>query len=163
MSSGGPTLHLLCGKIAAGKSTLTAKLGAAPQTIVMSEDDWLSRLYPDEMTAFADYVRYAARLRQVVGPHVVRLLEAGVSVVLDFPANTRASRAWMRSIVDEAGAAHSLHYLDVPDEVCRDRLRMRNASGRHPYTVSDDVFDRITGLFVPPGHDEGFNVIVHGP
>ncbi|MEG1328876.1 MAG: ATP-binding protein, partial [Janthinobacterium sp.] len=28
-----PTLHLVCGKIASGKSTLTARLAAAPHTV----------------------------------------------------------------------------------------------------------------------------------
>jgi predicted kinase len=104
MSSNETTLHLLCGKIAAGKSTLTAELGSVPHTIVISEDEWLSRLYPDEMTTVGDYVRCSARLREAMGPHVTRLLNAGVSVVLDFPANTLANRAWMRSIFETAGS-----------------------------------------------------------
>jgi hypothetical protein len=45
-------------------------------------------------------------------------LGAGLSVVLDWPANTVAGRAWMRGIFEAAGAEHKLHFLDVPDEVC---------------------------------------------
>jgi predicted kinase len=33
-----PTLHMLCGKIAVGKSTLAAKLGESPATIVIVQD-----------------------------------------------------------------------------------------------------------------------------
>jgi predicted kinase len=161
MSSNQPTLHLLCGKIAAGKSTLTAKLGEAPRTVVVSEDEWLPRLYPDEMTTVADYVRYSARLREVIGSHIVRLLMAGVSVVLDFPANTPAIRGWMRSILDAAGVAHQLHFLDVPDDVCKTRLRARNASGCHPFAVSDEQFEQITDYFVAPKSEEGFDVIIY--
>ena len=40
------TLHLVCGKIAAGKSTLTARLGQEPDTVVIAENHWLARLYP---------------------------------------------------------------------------------------------------------------------
>lgn len=43
------TLHLLCGKIASGKSTLAAELSAAPGCVVISEDQWLAALYKDEM------------------------------------------------------------------------------------------------------------------
>ncbi|MEG2632911.1 MAG: AAA family ATPase, partial [Comamonas sp.] len=39
-------LHMLCGKIAAGKSTLARQLAAAPRTVRINEDDWLSSLYP---------------------------------------------------------------------------------------------------------------------
>jgi len=44
-----PTLHLLCGKIASGKSTLSAQLGALPGSVIISEDDWLATLYANEM------------------------------------------------------------------------------------------------------------------
>jgi predicted kinase len=154
----GAVLHLLCGKIAAGKSTLSAELAAAPGTVTLAEDAWLARLYPGEIRSVADYVRCAARLRDAVAPHVETLLRSGLSVVLDFPANTRANRAWMRGIVERSGARHKLHWLDVPDEVCRARLRQRNAAGTHDFAVSDAEFDAITAHFMAPQPDEGFDV-----
>ena len=155
------TLHLLCGKIAAGKSTLTRQLAETPSTVLLSEDHLLARLYPDEITTVADYARCSARLRDAIGPHVETLLRTGVSVVLDFPANTLKVRAWMRSLFEGAGADHRLHYLDVPDEVCKARLRARNAAGEHEYQASDDEFDLITSYFVPPTPAEGFNLVRH--
>lgn len=152
-------LHLVCGKIAAGKSTLTAQLASAPMTVLVSEDAWLSALYPGEIASLADYVRCTGRLRGVMGVHIEALLRAGLSVVLDFPANTPASRNWMRAIFTNAGAAHCLHYLNVPDEECKRRLRQRNAGGLHAFQTSDAQFDEITRYFVAPTADEGFNVI----
>ncbi len=32
-----PTLHMLCGKIAAGKSTLAASLASAPRTVLIAD------------------------------------------------------------------------------------------------------------------------------
>jgi predicted kinase len=158
MSTG--TLHLVCGKIAAGKSTLCGRLAAMSATLLISEDHWLSRLYPDELESVADYVKYAARLRGPMGGHVAELLRAGISVVLDFPANTVARRRWMLDIAEAAGAAHVLHYLDLPDEVCRARLRRRNAERSHDYAASDEEFDLITSYFQPPHTEEGLNVLV---
>ncbi|RVU15344.1 AAA family ATPase [Methylobacterium oryzihabitans] len=154
-------LHLVCGKIAAGKSTLTARLGAGPDTILIREDQWLASLYPGEQNSLADYVRNSGRLRSVMGPHLVAVLRTGLSVVLDFPANTPGSRAWMRSLFEEAGVAHRLHYLDVSDEVCKSRLRRRNADGQHEFAVSDEQFDLFTSYFVPPAPEEGFTVVRH--
>ena len=156
-----PTLYLICGKIAAGKSTLAKKLAARPLTVLIGEDHWNSTLFPDEIRTIEDYGRYSNRLRRAMAPHVVALLKAGVSVVLDFQANTIAVRQWMRTLIDESGAAHELHFLDLPDETCRQRLRARNAAGEHPYQASDAEFDLFTKYFVPPTADEGFNVIVH--
>ena len=154
-----PMLHMVCGKIGAGKSTLTRRLADAPATVLISEDAWLAALYPGEIVDLPDYVRTSTRLKQVMAEHVVALLEAGVSVVLDFPANTVSSRAWARGIFEKAGVAHRLHFLDVPDEVCKTRLRARNASGEHPFETTDAEFDLITRHFVAPSEAEGFHVV----
>ena len=157
------TLHMLCGKIAAGKSSLAALLGAAPLTVIISEDKWMAPLFGHELKEVADYVRLAPRLRAAMGPHVVDLLKAGMSVVLDYPANTLANRAWMKGIANEAGVAHRLHWLDVPDEVCKARMRARNEAGAHDFAPSDEQFDQITAYFVPPSAEEGLEIVVHRP
>jgi predicted kinase len=161
MSKTPATLHMLCGKIASGKSTLAANLAEQNGAVIVSGDFWLSRLFPGEINTVADLGRCAGRLREAMGPHLVALLRGGTSVVLDFHANTLASRAWMRSVYEQAGANHKLHFLDVPDDVCRERLRQRNAAGTHEYVVSDEIFDQITSHFVAPGQDEGFRTILY--
>jgi predicted kinase len=161
MPASRPTLYLLCGKIAAGKSTLASFLAARPGTVLISEDHWTSSLFAGELKTIEDYSRYSGRLRDAMGPHVVSLLKAGLSVVLDFPANTLASRGWMRGIFEDADAAHELHFLDVPDETCRQRLRARNTAGGHAYQASDAEYDIFTRYFVPPTPAEGFNLITH--
>ncbi len=154
-------LHMLCGKIAAGKSTLAAQLARQPNTVLIGEDLWMATLYPGEILTLEDYTKYSARLCAAMAPHIVQLLQGGISVVLDFQANTPKRRAWMRGIIDRSGAAHQLHHLDMSDEVCRARLHERNASGAHQYTVTDAEFEQFTRYFVAPTPDEGFDVVVH--
>jgi predicted kinase len=161
MTTSQPTLYLLCGKIAAGKSTLASRLASRPATVLISEDYWNSSLFPGELKTIEDYSRYSRRVRDTMGPHVVSLLKAGMSVVLDFHANTLASRSWMRGIFEQANAAHELHFLDVSDQTCKRRLLTRNSAGEHPYQVSDSDYEIFTSYFVPPTPDEGFNVVVH--
>ncbi len=154
-------MHLLCGKIGAGKSTLAQTLAKGPGTVLVSEDGWLSRLYPGEVASVADYARCSERLRHALTEHVSDLLTGGVSVVLDLPANTLKVRKWARQLFEQTGVHHQLHHLDIPDELCKVRLRQRNASGAHPFMPSDAQFDEITRYFVPPTAKEGFNVILH--
>ncbi len=161
MTVASPTLYLFCGKIAAGKSTLARRVAASSGGLLVSEDVWLARLYPDEIRSIADYARYAARLRAAMGDHLQALLGAGLSVVLDFPANTVAARQWMRGLFESAAAGHELHYLDLPDAVCKARLRERNRAGSHHFAPDEADFDRITRHFVPPDPKEGFNLVVH--
>jgi predicted kinase len=157
------TLYLLCGRIAAGKSTLARRLAARPATLLIVQDHWMSTLFPTEVRTIDDFARHSARLRAAMGPHVVDILRQGLSVVLDFPANTVAWRAWMRTLVAQAGVAHELHVLDVPDAICKERLRRRNADGEHPYQVDDATYALFMSHFVPPGPEEGFNLVVHTP
>ncbi|MGC6387774.1 AAA family ATPase [Ewingella sp. S1.OA.A_B6] len=154
-----PTLHLLCGKIASGKSTLSAELSARPMTVLISEDQWLARLYAEEMHSVADYVRCSGKLRDAMAPHLIALLKAGISVVLDFPANTLANRQWMKGIADASGADNRLYFLNVSDEVCKARLHARNQNGEHDFAATDQQFDLITRYFVPPTEEEGFTIV----
>jgi predicted kinase len=160
MSGSKPTLYLLCGKIAAGKSSLANRLAARPATVLISEDHWNSSLFHEELKTIEDYSRYSTRLANAMGPHVVALLKAGMSVVLDFQANTLARRKWMRTLFEEAKAAHELHFLDITDAACKRRLKERNAAGEHPFQASDADYELFTRYFVPPTPDEGFNVVV---
>ena len=157
-----PTLYLFSGNIAAGKWTLGRRLAARPTAVLISQDDWMLRLFPeDDAKTIEEEWGRAARLRAAMGPLVVDILRQGVSVVLDFPANTARLRSWMRSLLDQANVAHELHHLDMPDAICRQRLRQRNDDPTFPFDVSEEKYDVVTSYFVPPGPEEGFNVIVH--
>jgi predicted kinase len=162
-SAHSPTLYLLCGKIATGKSTLARRLAARPATLLISEDHWTSNLFSDDLRTIDDYGRFSSRLRAAMAPHIVDILQQGLSVVLDFPANTVSNRNWMRSLITQANVAHELHLLDFPDTICKQKLRERNARGQHPFQVSEAEYDLFTSHFVAPGPDEGFNVVVHTP
>ena len=161
MSVPRPTLHLLCGKVAAGKSTLATKLAETDNTILIAEDEWLATLFAEELQQPKDFLRCSTKLRVAMAPHIVALLRAGTSVVLDFQANTVESRVWMRGLLDKTEADHQLHVLAPPDDVCLARLRQRNASGAHPFTVSDEQFRQISAYFQPPKPDEGFHLVHH--
>lgn len=152
-------LHLITGKIAAGKSTLAAKLAAETGGLVLAEDQWLTTLYPAQITSLDDYRRESERLRAAIAPLIVDLLRRGLTIILDFPANTVASRTWMRGLADTAGITATLHFLDLPDDICRARLHARNAAGTHAYQASDAEFDQFTAHFVPPHADEGFMIV----
>lgn len=158
-----PILHFFCGKMASGKTTLSKKLASDHTAILISEDIWLSKLYPEEIKTFDDYLRYSSRLKSVVSRHVQDILAQEISVVLDFPGNVPSQRQWFRSIFEAAKVNHALHYIVASDSLCKEQLQKRNAEQPEGSMImSEAEFDYITAYFQPPTTDEGFNIIRYG-
>jgi len=116
-------------------------LRARLDTLLISEDHWTSNLFSDDLRTIEDYGRFSARFRTAMGPHIVDILPLGLSIALDFLANTVSNRNWMRSLITEANVDHELHPLGLPDTICRQRLRERNQSGTHLFQVSEAEYE----------------------
>lgn len=152
----------LCGKMAAGKSTLARHLAEREHAMLFVQDHWVEMLFPGMIVNVATYLEYSGRINRLVAPIVVDILQRGASVVMDFPGNTRNQRAWFRAIIDQAGVEHELHFVDTPDAVCKDQLKARSAHlpPGTKWTTEED-FELISSHFRAPSPDEGFTVILH--
>ncbi|XOB63673.1 AAA family ATPase [Campylobacterota bacterium DY0563] len=152
-------LHFMCGKMAAGKSTLSKKLAYEHNAILLSEDELLKMLYPNEIATIEDYVKYSTRLKQTLSEHIIELLKKGNEVVLDFPANTVSQRQWFKEIFEKAKVEHILHYINRSDDICKEQLKERNKNLSKDAPLIDEVtFDAITKYFQEPKADENFNI-----
>ena len=100
------TLIFLCGKMAAGKSTLARELAEHRNAILLVQDELLEQLFPGEITDIPGFLDRSSRLRNAITPHICAVLSKGISVVLDFPGNTKAQRAWFREIFERAEVEH---------------------------------------------------------
>ena len=155
-------LMFLCGKMAAGKSTLAKDLAGRGDAILLVQDELLECLFPGEITDLPGFLDRSSRLRRAIESHICAILSKGVSVVLDFPGNTRAQRAWFREMFERAQVQHELHFIDASDELCKRQLkdRTKHLPPGTPWTT-DAEFDAITLYFQPPSDDEAFNVVRH--
>ena len=123
------TLIFFCGKMGAGKTTKSLQLSQELNAVLISEDDWLASLYPNEITDFNAYLHFSARLKPLVKAHVQNLLNTGVSAILDFPGNTRSQRKWFVEVCSEVDASHKLFYLKASGELCLRHLGQRRVTG----------------------------------
>src|SRR4051794_15837204 len=150
-SGGVATLHFISGKAGAGKTTLARQIAVTAPAILFCEDEWMSRL-ADPIENLQQYLAAARRIRSVIAPLSVDLLKLGTSVVFDFAGNTLADRGWVRSIFENAGADHQLHYIAADDETCKARVRQRNRSqpdGLFFGPVTDEQVDEVNNYFTP--------------
>lgn len=157
-----PSLHFFCGKMAAGKSTLAQKLSSEGNAVLISEDLWLSKLYPDSINTFEDYLTCSARLKKVLAEHVKGLLAEGSSVILDFPGNTKGQRAWFKNLYKDIEVEHCLHYLERSNAECLIQLKKRNKEkpAGSKFTTPE-AFMMVTGYFEAPQEVEGFHIEKH--
>lgn len=171
MTSRHGTLYFFCGKMAAGKSTLATQLAADNNAMLLAEDDLLATLYPQQIQDVASYADKAGKLRTALQPMVQGMLQRGVNVVMDFPANTEQQRNWFRQVLqgtatkadNEANVTdspHELHHIICDDDLCKAQLAKRAAElGRATDTV--EMFDAMSRFYQPVTAAEQFNVVEH--
>jgi len=158
-----PTLHFICGKAGAGKTTLALELGRTLPAVVFCEDEWIDTL-GFEIKSHEDFERIASKWRSLIGPLVTEILRLGVSAVFDFSGNTVKSRQWVRSVFEAANADHLLHLIEATDAQCVANIHRRNhekPSGVYWGHVTDECFHGVTAHFAPPQADEGFRIRLH--
>ncbi|MDK1312286.1 AAA family ATPase [Pseudoalteromonas ardens] len=153
------TLYYLCGKMGAGKSTLSRQLAQDHQAVVLSEDDWLAAHYPGQINTFDDYIEKSRLIKPFIKAHVQSLLQLGLNVVMDFPANTRRQRAWFVELSETVQAEHQLYYLDVSDTQCLAQLAKRRIE--QPARAQFDneaVFYQVSQYFEAPEASENLTL-----
>ncbi len=161
MISNRGTLHFISGRLAAGKTSLARHIAQQEDAVFLCEDIWLSKL-SDGINSFEDYLKWSRRCRSVMALLIVDILKTGTSVVLDFAGNTPAERDWVRTLFEAAGSDHILHFLDVSEEECLARLKLRNEikpEGLYFATTSEEDFLAIAKYFQPPNPEENFKVL----
>jgi predicted kinase len=155
-------LIFFCGKMAAGKSTLARDLANRENAVLLVQDDFLDALFPGEITDIQGFVKYSSRLKNALTPHICALLSQGISIVLDFPGNTKAQRGWFRELIERANVEHELHFIDASDALCKSQLRDRSkALPAGSSWTTDADFEAISAYFQPPSEDEKFHVVLH--
>ena len=153
------TLTFLCGKMGAGKSTQSKVIACEENAVLLSEDEWLSSLYPQQISSFDDYLKYSALLRPLVKSHVQNILSTDTNVVMDFPANTKRQRKWFVELATEIGANHQLIYLNVSNDLCLKQIgKRRTEQPERAAFDTEEVFMHVTKFFEAPEQNEGLNI-----
>ncbi|MFC7686280.1 AAA family ATPase [Ureibacillus sp. GCM10028918] len=154
------TLYFFCGKMGTGKTTKSKQLAIEKHAVLLSEDEWLSSLYPNQITSFEDYLKFSAQLKPFVKKHVQNILSVGTDVVMDFPGNTKNLRKWFLDMVSEINANHQLIFLNLNNEQClRQIAKRRNEQPERAAFDTEAMFIHVTKFFEAPEASEGLNIL----
>ncbi|SEG06008.1 Predicted kinase [Vibrio hangzhouensis] len=153
-------LFFFCGKMGAGKSTQAKVVARDNNAVLISEDEWLSAHFANQIHTFDDYLIYSNTIKPFVKRHVQDLLEVGTNVVMDFPANTVRQRQWFTELCSEVGCEHTLIYLVRSDEQCLQQIAKRRLEQpERAHFDTETVFHHVTQYFEAPEDDEGLSVV----
>lgn len=154
------TLYFFSGKMGAGKSTRSKEIAQTENAVLLSEDEWLEKLYPNQINDFDDYLSYSKLIKPLLKEHIQRILKVGSNVVLDFPGNTKTQRKWLLSVASEINANHQLIFLNISDDKCLKQINIRRSE--EPEREQFDTkktFEYVSSFFEPPEFSEGLNII----
>lgn len=158
MANRKPTVYLLCGLPASGKTTLAKQLEEKHGVIRFTLDEWMIRLY--DYTIFdREYGEYGRRCRELIWQTAVNILQQGVDVVLDWNQWSIKRRQAMLQRIESIDANHQLFYLNIPPTVARERLQTKPTVRNQRHIISVAEFDRFWPFFEPPVPGEGLNVV----
>jgi predicted kinase len=95
---------------------------------------------------------FRIKLQACLLEHAARLLQHGLSVVIEFGSWSRAEREIIRNVARQQGAASELHFLNAPlDELVR---RVRQRGGPAAETLASRVLLQESGKFEQPTAEE---------
>ena len=159
-----PTLHLISGLPASGKTTYATRLREGVDGVMFCLDRWLITLFgryslPD--VGLEEHTRRVLACRELIWESAVPLLRRSVDVILDDGFFYREHRMRHVALAKEIGVDAVIHFVDTPLEQVRERLTRRNADlPRYNFHIDPGTLEGFLEMIQRPTPDEGARVVV---
>jgi predicted kinase len=153
-------LHLVFGPVGSGKSTFARQLAQQHRAVRLTVDDWMAQLYgADERPAVGRiewYLERRQRCLEQLWRLTRELLAVGTPVVFEPGLIRREEREALYARADGAGLALTVHVLDAPREVRRERVLRRNRERGDTFAMEVPLpfFELASDMWEPPDEDE---------
>ncbi|MGJ8582604.1 MAG: AAA family ATPase [Marinosulfonomonas sp.] len=152
-------IHMVCGMTGAGKSTYSEKLRTELGGVRFSIDEWNARLFFVDRSPTSDFnwfyervQRCCAQMREVSE----QILAVDIPVIFDCGFTNLKERTIFYEWAAELGHGVVLHHLDVPMELCWQRVQKRNAERGETFAMEVDrgMFEFMQNIWSAPDEAE---------
>lgn len=156
-------VFLICGKICCGKSTFAERLQKEKHAALLSVDEIMLALFGP--FAGDRHDEYTQKIQHYLFEKSIELIRSGIHVILDWGFWTKKRRDEAKRFYAIRGVECELYYIDISDEVWKERITRRNQSVQNgenaAYPVDSNLLAKFESLFEVPSKDET-DVWVHG-
>lgn len=147
---------LICGKICSGKSTYAEQIRIKNNAVVLSVDEIMLALFEQQVGDKHD--EYTKRIQKFLFDKSVEIVEIGTNVILDWGFWAKADREAAKEFYRARNIECEMHYIDISDEVWKQRLDNRNsavlAGETNAYFVDNNLAKKFDSIFEMPGKEE---------
>ncbi len=153
---------LICGKICCGKSIYAERLRVENKAVLLSVDEIM-------IAVFGSYVgdkhdEYTEKIQNYLFQKSVEIIKSGMNVILDWGFWSRCKRSTAREFYTVRGIECEFYYIDVSDEVWKERIAHRNElvlkGEKAAYIIDKNLMAKFVSLFEPPSERE-IDIWVH--
>lgn len=143
---------LICGKICSGKTTYAGELKKKEGAVVLSSDELMLSLFDPLLGDKHDEL--AKRANDYLLGLALKLIEADVSVILDWGFWTKAGREDVSRFFRGHGIETEWHYVRISDEAWRRNIDKRNREVEEgkaqAYYVDEGLLKKLESRFEAP-------------
>ena len=147
---------LICGKLAAGKSTYAEKLRKIHHAALLSCDRLMLSLFDPYLGDRHDEI--AERTRRYLLEKSLELLEVGIPVILDWGFWTKHSRNEIKFFYNSRGIKTEMHYVTLSDTAWQRNLQSRSRLDAKnmpiAYPIDEKLIAKCLSRFEEPTDDE---------
>lgn len=149
-------VHLICGKICSGKSRYARRLKEKEKAVILSTDEITLSLPQEAIRDCFDLV--SGGVNSYLLAKSLEILDAGVSVILDWGFWTKENREDARRFYAGHGVACCFHYIETDSATLAANVIQRNREveeGRtQAFYVDEGLAAKCDGFFEIPSPDE---------
>ena len=161
-----PTLHLISGLPASGKTTYATELRKRVNGVLFNPDRWLITVfgrYSLPEVGQDEHTRRVLACRDLMWESAAELLKRNVDVILDDGFFYREHRMQRVALAADVGADTIIHFVEIPLDQVRERLTRRNANlPRLNFYIDPATLEGFLGMVQRPSPDEGATVVFVG-
>ncbi len=151
-------IHLICGFMGFGKTTLAKRLAEETGAVRLTPDEIMAQRYGRNLPE-PEFREKWKEIDAEIWQRTAEYVREGRDVILDYGFWTRESRREAAQKAEKTGAAVVFHQLVCDMETARQRVLKRTEENPEELFIDGNCFDMFAVQYVPVQKDENYNTI----